>query len=164
MKGAFLCSPCRAKLQIIRDWALRLICFKKPQVHLDVIEEIGLITLWSNETPPIGYGYTSHWITNRRVLTTLNFEVRPRGKPFMWKWVISAWEYKIVSYQRFNTYNYLTQLWIREIREGALRHKWMQFNIENCVSLVISELERIITSFFEGAEPKTTRIRLQVSR
>ena len=26
----------------------------------------------------------------------------------------------------------------------------MQFNIENCVSLVISELERIIIPFFEG--------------
>ena len=110
-KGAFLCSQCRAKLHLITDWALQLICFKRPQVHLDVIEEIGLITRWSNETPPIGYGYTSHWITNRRVLTTLNFEVMPREKPFLWKWVIFAWEYKIVSHLRFHTYNYLTQLW-----------------------------------------------------
>ena len=36
----------------------------------------------------------------------------------------------------------------------------MQFNIENCVNLVISELERIITSFSEGPELKTTRIQI----
>lgn len=36
----------------------------------------------------------------------------------------------------------------------------MQFNIENCVNLLISELERIITSFFEGPELKTTRIQI----
>ena len=47
-----------------------------------------------------------------------------------------------------------------KIREGVLRDKWMQFIIENCVNLVISELERIITSFFEGPELKTTRIQI----
>ena len=44
------------------------------------------------------------WITNCitshghfRVPKTLTFKMRPSAQPFLWKWVLFAWEWKIIS-------------------------------------------------------------------
>ena len=54
-------------------------------MHLDVIEEIGLITLWSNEKPPIGYGYTRSLNYKPPSFNNPQFRSKAKGKTFLVK-------------------------------------------------------------------------------
>ena len=61
------------------------------------------------------------WITNCitshghfRVPKTLTFKMRPSAQLFLWKWVLFAWEWKIISISKAE---HLTSFWYRGPRE-----------------------------------------------
>jgi len=41
---------------------------------------------------------------------TLNFKMRPSAQPFLWKWVLFAWEWKFISISKAE---HLTSFWYR---------------------------------------------------
>ena len=45
-----------------------------------------------------------------RVLKILTFKMRPSAQPFIWKWVLFAWEWKITSISKAE---HLTSFWYR---------------------------------------------------
>ena len=45
-----------------------------------------------------------------RVPKTLTFKMRPSAQPFSWKWVLFAWEWKIISISKAD---HLTSFWFR---------------------------------------------------
>ena len=47
---------------------------------------------------------TDKTIGHFRVPKTLNFKMRLGAQPFLWKWVLFAWEWKPFPYQRLSTY------------------------------------------------------------
>ena len=55
------------------------------------------------------FNCTTMTINNRplRVSKTLTFKMRPRAQPFLWKWVLFAWEWKIISMKA----EHLTSFW-----------------------------------------------------
>ena len=62
-----------------------------------------------------------------RVPKTLTFKMRPSVQPFLWKWVLFAWEWKIISISKAE---YLTSFWYRgpeELENGPLNCiKWQK--------------------------------------
>ena len=51
---------------------------------------------------------------------TLTFKMRPSAQPFLWKWVLFAWEWKIISISKAE---HLTSFWYRgpgELGNGLL--------------------------------------------
>ena len=66
------------------------------------------------------YFSTGHF----RVPKTLTFKARPSAQPFLWKWVLFAWEWKIVSISKAE---HLTSFWYRgpgERGNGLFPWKW----------------------------------------
>ena len=67
---------------------------------------------------------TSKWrIDHFRLLKTLTFKMRPRAQPFLWKWVLFTWEWKIISISKAE---HLTSFWYRgpgELENGLLPAK-----------------------------------------
>ena len=60
------------------------------------------------------------WIGHFRVPKNLTFKMRPSAQPFLWKRVLFAWEWKIVSTSKAE---HLTSFWYRgpgELRNGPL--------------------------------------------
>ena len=55
---------------------------------------------------PPRHGAIGHF----RVPKTFTFKMRPRAQPFLWKWVLFAWEWEIVS---ISTVEHLTTFWYR---------------------------------------------------
>ena len=49
--------------------------------------------LWSPTWPLWRYVQTSNAIGHVRVPRTLTFKMRPSAQPFLWKWVLFAWEW-----------------------------------------------------------------------
>ena len=49
-------------------------------------------------------GYISNQIGHFRVPKTLTFKMRLGAQPFLWKWVLFAWEWKWFLYQGLSTY------------------------------------------------------------
>ena len=49
-----------------------------------------------------------------RVLKTLIFKMKPSAHPFLWKWVLFAWEWKIISISKAE---HLTSFWYRGLGE-----------------------------------------------
>ena len=47
--------------------------------------------------PPIPSCLRYYWIGHFRVPKTLTFKMRPGAQPFLWKWVLFAWEWKMIS-------------------------------------------------------------------
>ena len=53
-------------------------------------------------------------ISHFRVPKTLTFKLRSSAKPFLWKWVLFAWEWKIIFTSKAE---HLTSFWYRNPRE-----------------------------------------------
>ena len=52
----------------------------------------------SRQLMVLNSGYWPVWsIGHFRVPKTLTFKMRPRAQPFLWKWVLFAWQWKIIS-------------------------------------------------------------------
>ena len=47
-----------------------------------------------------------------RVPKTLTFKMRPSAQPFLWKWVLFAWEWKVISISKAE---HLTSFWYRDL-------------------------------------------------
>ena len=65
-------------------------------------------------------GVTLAWIGHFRVPKTLTFKMRLGAQPFLWKWVLFAWEWKMISVSKAE---HLPSFWNRgpgELGNGVL--------------------------------------------
>ena len=60
---------------------------------------------------------------------TITFKMRPSAQPFLWKWVLFAWEWKIISISKAE---HLTSFWNRglgELGNGLLRYHYVIYMV-----------------------------------
>ena len=94
-----------------------------------------------------GFGYMQRNVTNLEVVTycglrpkighflvpkSLTFKMRLGAQPFLWKWVLFAWEWKMISISKAE---HLSSFWNRG--PGELGNGLLQFRIEFILSDVI---------------------------
>ena len=63
---------------------------------------------------------SQNWIGHFRVPKTLTFKMRPSAQLFLWKWVLFAWEWKMISISKAE---HLPSFWFRgpgELGNGLL--------------------------------------------
>ena len=75
---------------------------------------------WSPTWPLWRHVQTSNAIGHFRVPRTLTFKMKPSAQLFLWKWVLFAWEWKIIFKSKAE---HLTSFWYRgpgELRNGLL--------------------------------------------
>ena len=80
------------------------------------IAKWGVILLW----PSIFFLSIGHF----RVPKTLTFKMRPSPQSFLWKWVLFAWEWKIISISKAE---HLTSFWYRgpgELGTGIIYYQF----------------------------------------
>ena len=68
-------------------------CFEEPILATNKIEVSFSKKSFSEITHVRLNGFIGHF----RVPKTLSFKTRPSAQPFLWKWVLFAWEWKIIS-------------------------------------------------------------------
>ena len=80
--------------------------------------------------------FTRSWIGHVRVPKTLTFKMRPSAQPFLWKWVLLARKWKIISISKTE---HLTSFWYRG--PGGIR-KWLIVQFRR-LSLLIKNLRHM---------------------
>ena len=82
---------------------------------LQLDDEVEGMLFWEKDDFSIGH---------LRVAKTLTFKTRPSAQPFLWKWVLFAWEWKIISISKAE---HLTSFWYRgpgKLGNGLFPWKW----------------------------------------
>ena len=78
--------------------------------------------LWQLSRPGLPRNFK--WrIDHFRLLKSLTFKIRPSAQPFLWKWVLFTWEWKLISISKAE---HLTSFWYRglgELENGLLPAK-----------------------------------------
>ena len=72
---------------------------------------------WFKEWMNVAF-YFLNWIRHFRLPKTLTFKMRLNAQTFLWKWVLFAWEWNIISISKAE---HLTSFWYRgtgELRNG----------------------------------------------
>ena len=70
--------------------------------------------------------------------------MRPSAQPFLWKWVLFAWELKIISTPKAE---HLTSFWYRgpgELRNGLFLIKWTE-EMQEYAKYICSEVKEFVT-------------------
>ena len=84
------------------------------------------------------------WIGHFWVPKTLTFKMWPSAQPFLWKWVLFAWEWKIISTSKAE---HLTSFWYRgpgELRNGLFLINWTE-EMQEYAKYVYSEVKEFVT-------------------
>ena len=90
----------------IMVWVSGVFGGKRPFGHFRVPKTLTFKTRLISSAKP----FLSKWIGQFRVPKTLTFKKRPSAQPFLWKWVLFAWEWKIISISKAE---HFTSLWYR---------------------------------------------------
>ena len=83
------------------------------------------------------------WIGHFWVPKSLTFKMRPSAQPFLWKWVLFAWELKIISTSKAE---HSTSFWYRgpgELRNALFLINWTE-EMQEYAKYVCSEVKEII--------------------
>ena len=70
--------------------------------------------------------------------------MRPSAQPFLWKWVLFAWEWKIISISKAE---HLTSFWYRgpgELRNGLFLINWTE-EMQEYTKYICSEVKEFMT-------------------
>ena len=82
---------------------------------LKLDDEVEGMLFWKKDDFSIGH---------LRVPKTLTFKTSPSGQPFLWKWVLFTWEWKMISISKAE---HLPSFWNRgpgELGNGLFPRKW----------------------------------------
>ena len=105
-------------------------CFEEPILATNKIEVSFSKKSFSEITHVRLNGFIGHF----RVPKTLSFKTRPSAQPFLWKWVLFAWEWKIISISKTEP---LISFWYRGPGElgnglfGLIFKIKLQFHFKN---------------------------------
>ena len=124
------------KLKIICDFnvAHHAICSPHKILHkfFFSISQVTIVSTKGNWKKCLGNILWGKQIGYFLVPKTLTFKMRPSAQPFLWRWVLFAWEWKIISISKAE---HLTSLWYRGPGEPR---KWLIASWGTCESRKLS--------------------------